>query len=105
MTSPEFILVSALKALVEIAAMALLAQALVGLLSGKAKQENFFYRLLQVVTAPAIKIARAITPRIIADRHIGLVSFIILFWLWIALIYAKGYLCHAQHLACFANQS
>ncbi len=103
MSSPEFILVSALKALVEIAAMALLAQGLVGLLSGNTKQQNFFYRLLQVVTAPVIKMVRAITPRIIADRHIGLIGFIILFWLWIALIYAKSYLCHAQNLACFAN--
>ena len=100
MSSPELFIVSALKALVEIAAMALLAQGLIGLLSGQAKQENFVYRLFQVVTSPVIKITRAITPGFINDRHIGLVSFFILFWLWIALIFAKGYVCHAQNLAC-----
>jgi hypothetical protein len=100
MSSPELFIVSALKALVEIAAMALLAQGLIGLLSGKAKQENFVYRLFQVVTAPIIKITRSITPRFITDQHIGLASFFILFWLWIALIFAKGYVCHAQNLAC-----
>lgn len=101
MYSPELFIVSVLKALVEIAAMALLAQGLIGLLSGQAKQENFVYRLFQVVTAPIIRITRAITPRLIADQHIGLASFFILFWLWVALIYAKNYVCHAQNLACF----
>jgi len=103
MHSPELFIVSVLKALVEIAAMALLAQGLIGLLSGKAKQENFVYRLFQVVTAPIIRITRAITPRLIADQHIGLASFFILFWLWVALIYAKSYVCHAQNLACFPS--
>ena len=103
MSSPELFIVSVLKALVEIAAMALLAQGLIGLLSGKAKQNNFVYRLFQVVTAPIYKAVRAITPKFVADRHIGLACFFILFWMWIALIYAKAYVCHAQNLACFAN--
>ncbi len=101
MTSPELFIVSVLKALVEIAAMSLLAQGVIAVLSGKARQENFAYRLFRVVTAPIIKIARAITPRFIADQYLGLVSFFILFWLWIALIVAKAYVCHAQNLACF----
>jgi uncharacterized protein YggT (Ycf19 family) len=100
MFSPELFIVSTLKALVEIAAMALLAQGLIGFLSGKAKQDNFVYRLFQVVTAPIYKIVRRITPKFVADQHIGLASFFILFWLWVALIYAKGYVCNAQNLAC-----
>lgn len=93
-------IVSVLKALVEIAVMSLLAQGIIGVLSGKEQQENFAYRLFQVVTAPIIKIVRAITPMFIADQYLGLVSFCILFWLWLALIFAKAYVCHAQHLAC-----
>lgn len=100
MFSPELFVVSVLKALVEIAAMALLAQGLIGFLSGKAKLDNFVYRLFLVVTAPIYKNVRRITPKFVADQHIGLVSFFILFWLWIALIYAKGYVCSAQNLAC-----
>jgi len=100
MFSPELFFVSTLKALVEIAAMALLAQGLIGFLSGKAKQDNFVYRLFQVVTAPIYKIVRRITPGFVADQHIGLASFFILFWMWVALIYAKGYVCNAQNLAC-----
>lgn len=100
MFSPELFIVSALKALAEVALMALLAQGLIGLMSGKAKENNFVYRLFQVVTAPIYKVVRAITPRLIADQHIGLAAFFVVFWLWIALIYAKGYVCHAQNLAC-----
>lgn len=100
MSSPELFVVSVLKALVEVAALALLAQGLIGVLSGKAKDNNFVYRLFQVVTGPIYKGVRKITPKFIAEQHIGLVSFFVLFWIWIALIYAKGYVCHAQNLAC-----
>lgn len=100
MFSPELLIIRILKALVEIAAMAVLAQGCVGLLSGKTKENNFIYRLLQVITAPIAKISRAITPRFVADQHMSLVTFFILFWMWIALIYAKGYVCQAQNLAC-----
>jgi hypothetical protein len=103
MTSPELFIVSALKALIEVAAMALLAQGLVGFLSGRAKQDNFVYRLFQVITAPIYKTVRFITPKFVADQHIGLASFFILFWVWIALIYAKAYVCHAQNLACIPS--
>lgn len=102
MSSPELLIVSALKALVEVAALSLLAQGLIGLLSGKARDGNFVYRLFLVVTGPITRTVRRITPGFVADQHIGLVSFFILFWLWIALIYAKAAVCHAQNLACFA---
>jgi len=100
MSSPELFIVSLLKALVEIAAMSLLAQGVVAVLTGNSRRENFAYRLFQMVTVPVTRIARAITPRFIADRYLGLIGFCILFWLWIALIFAKAYVCHAQHLAC-----
>ena len=100
MFSPELLIVSILKALVEISGMALLAQALIGLVSGRVRQDNFIYRLFQVVTAPVMKITRMITPGFIADAHLGLASFLILFWSWIVLVLAKGYVCHVQNLAC-----
>lgn len=100
MFSVEFFIVSSLKALVEIAAMALLAQGLIGVLAGKSRQNNFVYRIFLVVTSPIYKAVRIISPRFIADAHLGLASFFILFWLWVALIFAKGYVCHAQNLAC-----
>jgi hypothetical protein len=103
MHSPELFAVSVLKALVEVAALALLAQGLVGLLAGRAKDANFVYRLLRVVTTPVCRLVRRITPEFVADRHIGLVAFLILFWLWVASIYAKVWVCNTQNLACFAG--
>ncbi|MDH2916049.1 MAG: hypothetical protein PXX77_04145 [Gallionella sp.] len=103
MSSPELFIISTLKALVEVAALSLLAQGMVGILSGASRQQNLFYRLFQTITAPIIKLARAITPPLITDAYLGLVSFFLLFWLWVVLVYAKASVCHAQHLACFAN--
>jgi hypothetical protein len=103
MHSPELLIISALKALVEIAALSLVAQGMIGFLSGAARQQNLFYRLFQIVTAPIIRMVRIITPRFIADSYLGLLSFILLFWLWVALIYAKASVCHAQQLACYAS--
>ncbi len=100
MNSPELLIISVLKALAEIAALSLLAQGMVGALSGKAKQENFVYRLFQVITAPIIKGVRAITPGFIADRHIGIAGFFLLLWFWVALVFAKAYVCHVHNLAC-----
>lgn len=103
MFSIEFFIVSSLKALVEVAGMALIGQGLIGLISGKSKQDNFVYRIFMVVTSPIYKLARVISPKFIADAHLGLASFFILFWLWIGLVYAKGYICQTQNLACAAG--
>jgi hypothetical protein len=100
MFSLEFFIVSALKALLEVAGMALLGQWLIGLVAGKSRQDNFVYRIFLVVTSPIYRLARAISPRFIADAHLGLASFFIVFWLWVALVFAKGYICQSQNLAC-----
>lgn len=100
MFSIELFVVSALKALVEVAALSLLAQGVVGLLAGKSRQDNFVYRLLLIITSPVTRLVRFITPRVVADSHIGLVTFLLLFWVWVGLIYAKSYVCSVQHLVC-----
>lgn len=103
MFSVELFIVSSLKALVEIAGMALIGQGLIGVLAGKSRQDNFVYRIFLVITSPIFKITRAISPRFIADAHLGLASFFILFWLWVALVLAKGYVCQTQNLACMSG--
>lgn len=103
MFAVELFIVSSLKALVEIAGMALIGQGLIGVLAGKSRQDNFVYRIFLVITSPIFKIARAISPRFIADAHLGLASFFILFWLWVALVLAKGYVCQTQNLACMSG--
>ena len=46
------LLVSSVKLIAEIALLALVGQWLLGLLAGRKREENFFYRLLQVLTNP-----------------------------------------------------
>lgn len=101
--SPALLMVIVLKALVEIAAISLLAQAVTAAMAGRARQANMIYRIFHTITLPVVRFARKISPRMIADSYMGLVAFLLLFWCWGLLLYAKGYICHAQHLACFTS--
>lgn len=92
MGHPELFMLSILRALVEVAMLALLGQGIVGLLSGARRQANPIYQLFAVVTRPVIRLVRAITPKAIIERHVPFVAFLLLFWLWIFLAWAKRYL-------------
>lgn len=96
----DLLFVSVLRALVEVAGFALLGQGMLALLAGKHRHDNLFYKILQVVTRPAIRLVRAVTPRLVMDAHIPYVTFFLLFWLWIALALAKRYLCVSHGLPC-----
>jgi hypothetical protein len=54
------------------------ATAVLSRMMGQPPQENFVYRLFQVVASPVVKPCRWITPRVIADRHQPLVAFALL---------------------------
>jgi hypothetical protein len=81
--------ISALRAVVEVAGLFLLAQGLLYLLAGQGREKNAIYQLFRLLTAPVIRMVRFITPRVIADRHVPLAAFFMLFWLWIALAYIR----------------
>jgi hypothetical protein len=92
--------VSVFRALVEVAGMFLLGQGLLYLLAGARRESNMIYQLFQIVTRPVIRLVRLITPRIIVDRHIPVVAFFLLFWLWIVLAYVRRIICDANGLVC-----
>jgi len=100
MTHPDLFVLSALRALVEVALLALLGQAAVGLLSGTRRHKNPIYVLFQVITKPVTRFTRWITPKVILDRHIGFVSFFLMFWLWLLLAWVKRELCVINGVAC-----
>ena len=85
-------LVIILKALNEVALMALLGQAALYVLAGSQRDSNPIYALLKAVTSPVMKLARLVTPRIVLDRHIGFVALFLLLVAEVALIAAKVYL-------------
>ena len=74
-----------LKALTEVAGVAMIGQGLLWVLAGAKRDQNLVYNLFKAVTSPVRKAARAITPRIVLDQHIGLVAFFLLIVLWVAL--------------------
>lgn len=96
----ELLLVSILRALVEVALLALLAQGLLALLAGAGRARNPVYRLFQIITDPVLKAMRRATPKAIIDKHLPYVAFFLLFWLWILLAYVKRTLCGLDGLAC-----
>ena len=81
-----------LKAVNEVALMALLGQAALYVLAGAQRDTNPVYALLKAVTSPVMKLARAITPRIVLDQHIGFVAFFLVLVVEALLIAAKVYL-------------
>jgi hypothetical protein len=86
-------LILALKAVTEIALLALLGQGVVGALSGQGRAGNPFYRVLQAVGRPFVSLARRLSPRWVLDRHVPLVAFVLLAWAWVAVTMAKVSVC------------
>ncbi len=82
-------LISIVKLVAEIALLALVGQWLLGLLAGQRKEQNLFYQLLQVMGRPFVQLARFITPKFVLERHLPLVAFFILLFLWLGATAAK----------------
>jgi hypothetical protein len=87
------LLVSSVKLIAEIALMALAGRWVLGLLAGRKRDTNVFYRLLDVVTQPFVKLVRVVTPRIVIDRHIPLATFVLVGMLWVIVTLAKVQMC------------
>ncbi|MBM3391761.1 MAG: hypothetical protein FJY34_07270 [Betaproteobacteria bacterium] len=100
MSHPDIFIVAILRALVEVALLALLGQGVLALLAGGRRHTNFVYKLFLIITDPVIKVCRWITPRVIIDKHLPFVAFFFLFWLWLLLAWVKRELCVLSNLAC-----
>jgi hypothetical protein len=71
--------------LVTLALLFLAGQGVLYVLAGHKRATNLFYQLFQVLTRPVIRLTRAITPKVIIDRHVPFVAFLLLVWIWLAL--------------------
>jgi hypothetical protein len=83
------LLLSSIKLVSEIALMALLGQGLLFILAGEKRETNFFYQLIKVLTRPFIAAARWITPRQVADAHVGFVAFFFLVLVWAVVTFER----------------
>lgn len=85
--------VSIIKLVCEIALLGLAGRWLLGLLAGQKKESNFFYKALEAVTKPFVSAARFITPKAIIDRHVPLVAFLLLGFIWAVSVIEKVRIC------------
>jgi len=74
---------SIIKAICEILALAFLGQGVLWLVAGKSRESNFVYKMFAAVTRPVMWLARAIMPRFVLDRHIWMVAVLIVFASWV----------------------
>ena len=86
-------LVSAVKLIAEIALLALAGRLVLGLLAGANRERNVFYRLLQLLSDPFVKGLRAITPRVVLDRHMPLAAFVAMAMVWVGATLMKIRVC------------
>jgi hypothetical protein len=87
------LLVSSIKLVAEIALMAFLGRFVLGLLVGNRRAGNPFFGVLDVLTRPFVTFTRRVTPRVVIDRHVPIVAFLLLVMIWIAATGAKIRLC------------
>ena len=86
-------LLDILKALLEVAGLALLGQGLLFLFAGAKRDKNIVYQGLSVVTRPVLRLTRFVTPRVVLDRHLGLVAFLLVAMAWLFVLVEKQAVC------------
>ena len=87
------LLVEILKLLAEIALMCLLGRGVLAILAGAGREQNLFYQLFQVLTRPLLRGARLVSPKVILDRHLPLVAFLLVSFIWIVATITKIDIC------------
>jgi hypothetical protein len=78
-----------LKALTEVAGVAMIGQGVLWVLAGAKREQNAIYGIFKTLTSPIMNATRWITPRVVLDQHIGLVAFFLLIVLWLGLTVMK----------------
>lgn len=78
-----------LKALTEVAGVAMTGQGILWVIAGAKREQNMIYGVFKTLTSPVMKATRWITPRIVLDQHLGLVAFFLLIVLWLGLTVMK----------------
>ena len=89
----DLLLLTIAKALAELAGLFILGQGALYVLAGRDRESNLFYQILKMLTRPVYRLVRLVTPKVVVDRHIPMVAFILLFWLWVFLTIAKIQVC------------
>ena len=79
-----------------VALLALVGQGILYVVAGSGRDNNIFYRTLQVVSKPFTSLMRKLTPRLVADQHVPLVTFFLLLVIYAVVTIEKVSLCVAS---------
>jgi len=66
-----------------------IGQGLVFAMSFGRHERNPIYKTFRFLTSPVVRLVRLITPAKVADRHVPVVSFFLVFWAWVFLIMVR----------------
>jgi hypothetical protein len=97
---PDILLITAARALLEVAGLMLIARGAMWLVGPRARDHNFFYWVLTAGTLPFVRLARTVSPRAVSDTYTPVVAFGLVFVLWIAAGVGKAWLCSARAVEC-----
>lgn len=86
-------LLNVLQLVLYIALLALLGQGALFLLAGAARERNVFYRMLRTVGRPFTRLVRVLAPARVPDRHVPLLTFLVLLGAYLAVTVEKIALC------------
>ena len=81
-----------------IALLALVGQGILYVLAGEKRSTNLFYQLLQVLSKPFTWPMRKLTPPQVADRHVPVVTFLLLVIIYFIVSFERANLCIASNL-------
>lgn len=81
-----------------IALLALIGQGVLYVLAGSRRDQNVFYRLLQVISKPFTWPVRRITPRQVSDAQVPIVTFLLLLVLYAVVTFERADLCISSGL-------
>ena len=92
MTSNLHFLISAIRAIIEMLGLCLIAQGVMYLLAGQQRQQNPVYQLFALITAAPMRLAGALLPTGASATMAGLLCFLILFVSWIGLAVLRKFI-------------
>lgn len=90
------------KLVCEIALLALVGQGVLFMLTrafGGDPQRNVFYKALEVIVSPFVKLVRLVTPKVVVDRHIPWAVLGLLVAVYVATLFAIVQSCVGAGLA------
>ena len=86
-------LLNGIQLVLYIALLALVGQGVLYLLAGNRRDDNFFYKLLQVLSKPFTWPVRKFTPRQVGDSQVPVVTFFLLVVAYAAVTFERAEIC------------